>query len=69
MKKKVKFEEALKKLENVVDKLENQENDLDEILNLYREGADLAEYCHKRIEKVETEIEIISTKLRENKGK
>ncbi len=69
MRKKIKFEEALKKLENVVDKLENEDNELDDILNLYREGADLAEYCHNRIEKVENEIEIISTKLKENKGK
>jgi exodeoxyribonuclease VII small subunit len=69
MKKKIKFEDALKKLENVVEKLENEENDLDEILNLYREGADLAEYCHNKIVNVENEIEIISNKLKENKGK
>jgi exodeoxyribonuclease VII small subunit len=57
---KVTFEEALKRLEEIVLKLENGNAKLDESLSLYEEGVRLTALCNKMIEDAENRIKILS---------
>ena len=56
----MKFEEALKKLEKIVDDLEAGDIALDEALKRYEEGVQLARLCEKRLEQARKKIEVLS---------
>ena len=58
-KKEVSFEEALERLEEIVDLLESGENPLEESLNLFEEGVSLVKLCNKKLESVENSIKIL----------
>ncbi len=49
----LKFEAAMGKLEELVEKLERGELPLEEALQSYREGMDLAAVCHKHLQQAE----------------
>ncbi len=57
MKKEIKFEEALKKLAEINEKLESDDISLDESLILYKEGVELTKLCQKKLEDAKQEIE------------
>lgn len=61
--KKIKFEEALKGLEAIVDKLELGEMDLEESIKLYEEGIELSVYCQKQLAQAEGKIQRLVKKL------
>jgi exodeoxyribonuclease VII small subunit len=61
--KKIKFEEALKGLEAIVDKLESGEMDLEESIKLYEEGIELSVYCQKQLAQAEGKIQRLVKKL------
>jgi len=46
----LKFEEALKKLEKIVEDLENGDLSLDEALKKYQEGIELSRICNQRLD-------------------
>ena len=54
-----KFEEALKKLESIVSKLEDGDLSLDESLNLFEEGIKLSRFLGKKLDQAERKIEIL----------
>jgi exodeoxyribonuclease VII small subunit len=54
------FEEALRRLENIVSELENGEIKLDDMLQLYEEGSELIKYCLTKLDDVEKKINILS---------
>ncbi len=56
------FEDALKKLETVVDKLEDDQVSLEESVNLFEEGTRLSAYCSSILEKAELRIEKVNAK-------
>lgn len=60
------FEVSIKKLENIVSKLENSELSLDEMINLYEEGIALSTECNKALDNAEFKITEISNKGKEN---
>lgn len=62
MKKELKFEAALQRLEEIVVALEEGVEELDKVVALYEEGMKLSEYCSSRLEKIENKIETLSTK-------
>ncbi len=66
MKDKMKFEDALKRLEEIVDTLENGVDELDKIISLFEEGSRLTKYCNEKLEKVENRIETLSKKLQKS---
>lgn len=66
---KVKFEDALKRLEEIVKTLESGVDELDKIVNLFEEGSDLAKYCNEKLEKVENKIVDISQRLNKEEDK
>ncbi len=48
------FEEAMKKLEQIVNALESGQTSLDESLSLYEEGLKLVKSCEAKLKDVET---------------
>lgn len=55
----MKFEEAMKKLEDIVGKLENGNISLDESMTKYEEGVRLVRLCQKRLDEAKKKVEIL----------
>jgi len=53
------FEEALKRIEEILKQLENKELDLEEAINLYEEGLKLIHFCEEKLKNARTRIEVI----------
>ena len=58
-KKEPKFEEALQKLEKIVEELEGGELSLEESLKRYEDGVHLSKLCTKRLEEAKKKIELL----------
>ncbi len=56
---KEKFEEALKKLEKIVSKLEEGDIPLEESLKLFEEGIRLSRFCNEKLDEAEKRVEIL----------
>jgi len=52
----MKFEEALKRLEEIVDRLERGDVSLDDSLKLYEEGQELIQFCKDKLTKAESKV-------------
>lgn len=57
MAKVVKFEEKMKRLENIVSILESDDTDLDQSLSLYEEGLELSKSLKDELSKFQEKIE------------
>jgi exodeoxyribonuclease VII small subunit len=55
----IKFEEALKKLEKIVEDLEKGDLSLDEALKKYQEGIELSRMCSQRLENAKKKIDVL----------
>jgi len=55
----IKFEDALKKLEKIVEDLEKGDLSLDEALKKYQEGIELSRMCAQRLENTKKKIDIL----------
>lgn len=53
------FEEALKRLEEIVSRLETSEVPLEETLNLFQEGMELVNFCNQKLEEVKHKVEMV----------
>lgn len=53
------FESALKRLEDIVKKLESGELTLDSALELFEEGIHLSRFCHDTLGQAERRVEIL----------
>lgn len=58
----MKFEEALKKLEKIVEELESGKLSLDDSLKKYEEGVRLSRFCHKTLQTAQKKIQVLSKK-------
>jgi exodeoxyribonuclease VII small subunit len=63
---KTRFEDALKRLEGVVERLEEGEIPLEEALKLFEEGVKLSRLCHQKLDEAEKRIELLT---RDGEGK
>ena len=54
-----KFETTLKKLEDVVRRLEGGELSLDESLKAFEEGVKYANFCTKKLDEAESRVEVL----------
>lgn len=57
--KKVSFEEAMTRLEEIVQALESGEADLDSSLKLYEEGIGLVRICTDRLDRAEQTVKML----------
>lgn len=57
--KKLKFEEAVKRLEEIVGRMESDELTLEESLSIFQEGMELAYFCNKKLDEAEKKINVI----------
>jgi exodeoxyribonuclease VII small subunit len=55
----LRFEDALKKLEEIVQRLERGELTLEDSLSCYEEGIRLSRLCHGKLEEAERKIETL----------
>ncbi len=55
----IKFEEALKKLEKIVEDLEKGDLSLDEALKKYQEGIELSRSCAQRLDSAKKKIDVL----------
>ena len=59
------FEKALADLENIVQRLDENDLSLDEALALFEEGIKLSRFCSQKLDSVENKVEIL---LRDDEG-
>ncbi|KJL02500.1 exodeoxyribonuclease VII small subunit [Priestia aryabhattai] len=53
------FEEAMEKLETIVNKLEEGDVPLEEAIQQFQEGMTLSKFCHDRLQHIEKQMETI----------
>ncbi|MDI6785940.1 MAG: exodeoxyribonuclease VII small subunit [bacterium] len=63
--KKIKFENALSRLEKIVNCFEGEELSLEESLKLFEEGIKLSKHCQDKLDEASKKIEIL-TKFHED---
>ncbi|UCE25540.1 MAG: exodeoxyribonuclease VII small subunit [Candidatus Zixiibacteriota bacterium] len=54
------FESALARLEEITDLLESGEKSLEESINYYTEGLEIAKFCNDRLAEAEKNIKLIA---------
>lgn len=59
--KNVTFEEAMNKLEQIVDRLEEGDVPLEEAISIYKDGMELSKLCHDKLKSVEEQLTQIIT--------
>lgn len=55
-----KFEDAMKKLEGIVERMEKGDMPLNESLKLFEEGVKLTRFCSQELQKAEKKVELLS---------
>ena len=55
-----KFEDAMKKLESIVEKMEKGDMSLNESLKMFEEGVKLTRFCSQELHKAEKKVELLS---------
>jgi len=60
-----KFEEAMERLEQIVETLESGDLALDESLKIFEEGMGLVNFCTKKLEEAEQKVTIL---IKESEG-
>ncbi len=58
--KKLSFEDAMKRIEEIVNILENGKSTLDESLKLFEEATSLCVYCNNRLDEAKKKVAAIS---------
>jgi len=58
-KKKITYEQALARLEEVTDFMESGSPSLQELFELYREGIELTQFCVEQLNTIEKEVTVL----------
>ena len=53
------FEDALKKLEKIVEKLEHGNLPLEEAMEAFTEGVQLVKYCNQKLDEAENKVQML----------
>lgn len=59
--KELSFEQAMEKLEGIVERLEEGDVPLEEAITYYKEGMELSKLCHNKLKHVEDQLTQILT--------
>ena len=57
----IKFEEAIKSLEDIVGKLEGGKCDLDEALGLFEEGVAIVKLCSAKLDAASQKVKLLTS--------
>ncbi len=60
------FEDAMKRLENIVEELEGGEMPLEESLKVFEEGMKLLSFCSNKLDEVEKRVSLL---IKESEGR
>ena len=60
------LESSFKRLDEIIEKMEQGELSLEESFKLYKDGVELVSVCNESIEKVEKEIKVIEDESTED---
>ena len=52
----IKYNEAIKKLDDIIQKIENEEIDVDELAGKVKEAINIIQTCKNKIDKAEMEV-------------
>jgi exodeoxyribonuclease VII small subunit len=55
----MKFEEKLKRLEDIVQQMENPKKELEELIGLFKEGIALTQDCRAELSGMDKEVKIV----------
>lgn len=66
MKKEMTLEEALKKLEDITEKMQNESIEVDKSLKLFEEGTKLVAFCREKLDKASLKITQLSERIDED---
>lgn len=55
------FEQAMEKLESIVEKLEEGDVPLEEAISYYKQGMELSSLCHNKLKHVENQLTQVLT--------
>ncbi|MBN1104318.1 MAG: exodeoxyribonuclease VII small subunit [Deltaproteobacteria bacterium] len=61
-----KFEEAMEKLQGIVDSLEGGDLSLEKSLKIFEEGMELVHFCSRKLEEAEQKVSLL---VKEGEGK
>ncbi|MGI5921975.1 MAG: exodeoxyribonuclease VII small subunit [Syntrophomonadaceae bacterium] len=59
----LKFEDSLKKLESIVEKLESGELSLEDSLQAFEEGVNLSLFCQEELKKADGRVNLLIKKM------
>lgn len=62
----IKYSKSIKRLEEIIEKIENEEVDVDELSDKVKEAVELITTCKERIEKAEMEVRRVVDELGED---
>lgn len=60
----IKYNKAMQKLEEIINKIENEEIDVDELSDKVKEAVELIKVCKAKIEKAELEVKQVVDDLK-----
>ena len=63
-----KYNKAIKRLEEIIERIENEEIDVDELSDKVKEAIELITVCKEKIEKAEMEVKRVVDELGEEAG-
>jgi exodeoxyribonuclease VII small subunit len=55
----IKFEEAIKRLEEIVEEMEGKDLQLEKSIKLFQEGMELAAFCNSKLEDAEKKVNVV----------
>jgi exodeoxyribonuclease VII small subunit len=55
----IKFEEAIKRLEEIVEEMEGKDLQLEKSIKLFQEGMELAAFCNGKLEEAEKKVNVV----------
>ncbi len=62
----MKYSKAIKQLEDIIHKIENEEIDIDDLSDKVKEAVSLVKLCKDKIEKAEMEVKDVVGKFEES---
>lgn len=64
--KKLKFEDALQQLDDIVEKLESGSLSLEDSLKTFEQGTQLSQFCQQKLKEAEGKVEVLMKQLNDH---